>query len=135
MEFTQISARIWKEQLEIIEKAAEKLSNKLGEKISVAEYVRRKIMPHAFADAGVPPKEFPPFQHGKHGLASHVAAKLGMPRLAWERAILERAAAAALKELNEEEPPSDREVPRTRSDSRALSPQGGMPVAKKRQTR
>jgi hypothetical protein len=133
VEVTQLSARIWKEQLEIIEKAADKLGKKLGRKISVAEYIRMRVMPHAFEDAGVPVREFPPFTHGRSDLVSLVAQKRGISRREWEQAVLNKAAERAWAELqDEEEPPSDRSRTRTLSDSQALSPPGGMPVARRK---
>ena len=121
MDFTSFSVRVWKQQLEIIVKAAKKLGTKNNEDISVAEYVRRRIMPHAFEDAGVPVREFPPFVRGAPTQSGRVAAKLGIPRQAWERAIIERAAAAALKELNEDEEDEPDRAP-VKSEVKGLVP-------------
>jgi len=136
MEHTSLSARIWKEQLKIIEKAADALGTKLGEYISVGEYVRRKIMPHAFEDAGIKPREFPSFTRGKPTVAGQVAAKLGMPRKVLEKAWIDRMATLALKDLTED--PEEEEEPdkrRSSSDFRALTPPPGVEVIRKRQTR
>lgn len=134
MDFTSFSVRVWKEQLKIIEKAAEKFGAKTNEEISVAEYVRRRLMPHAFADSGTPVRDFPPFIRGPKGLSSRVAAKLGMPRQAWEKAILERAAVAALKELNDDDEEEEPDRPPVRSDVKALAPPVGAPIVRRRKS-
>jgi len=117
--------------MEIIEKATKALSAKVGEELSVAEYVRRRLMPLAFEDAGVKPKEFPPFVRGRQSPVGQYAAKLGVPRKELEKAWMDRMAEVALKKLEEEEPPSDRVIPR-RSDVERLSPPGGIQIVKRR---
>jgi hypothetical protein len=133
VEFTQLSARVWKEQMEFIDKAARKL------RISAAEFVRRTVLPEAAKVLGVKMPDWPPFVHGRGGALAQLAGKATRNvREAWldrlEALALKdpEAVKAILRDIDEEEAP---QTPRTRSDSRQLSPQGGMPVAKKRQTR
>lgn len=132
MKYTSLSARVWKEQYDIIAKAAKNVG------VSIGEYIRRKVMPHAFKDSGVPPKKFPPFVRGAPkaaaSLSGKAAAMLGVERKAWEKAILEHAAQAALSRmLDEDDDEPDR--PKSNSEFRALTPPPPVEVLKKRQTR
>lgn len=123
MDYTSVSARVWKDQYDIIAKAAKSLG------ISIGEYVRSKIMPHAFKDSGMKPREFPPFVRGRPTPANQVAARLGIPRKQLEKAWIDRMATLALKEFTEEGDEDEEPDRRAGSDFRALTP-----PPKKRQT-
>lgn len=140
MEHTSISVRVWKEQLEIIEKAARKLGYE-----STAEYVRQRLMPIAAKDLGVELPEFPAFVWKKTGPLKQVAAATGMSKKQLERAWLSKLAEMAMsnpkmldelkRSAEDEEPPSDRSVRQTQSNIEGLAPPKGAPIVRRRKTR
>lgn len=108
MEFTSLSARIYKVQLEFLRKAAKVLSKRENQDISSGEFARRASLKYAEEILGEKQPEAPPFVKGRKTAASQVASKLGVDRRTWERAIIDAAAKAALVSLEEDSGPKRR---------------------------
>jgi hypothetical protein len=101
MEYTSLSARIYKIQLDFLKKAAKVLGKSQEREVSIGDFVRLASLEYAEKLLGEKQPVCPPFTKGRKTAAAVVASALGMDRRAWERGIIEAATKHALSAMGE----------------------------------
>ena len=100
MKYTNLTVRVWVDQMNLLKKAAKEGN------LSIAEYVRGRLMPLAAKDAGVELPEWPSLnKRGRPSVQSRVAAAMGMPVEEWRKQVLAQVAETALKQMGSGAPP------------------------------
>lgn len=102
MQTKTISVTMWEGQADLIKKAVDAVSTKVGHAVSLSEYVRAHVIPAAAADLGMPIPDFPAFEapHFRRGNVALAAEAMGLTPEQFKRRMAERAAEAILDEVS-----------------------------------